>query len=576
MGTPTDRRQRGGCRLLWLVLLLGACAVPPGAPAPATPQAAAAPPAGASELVITADRRASEAGLAMLRRGGAPIDAAVAAQAVLGLVEPQSSGLGGGSVLLVWSAAIGQLTVVDGTPRTGHVAPRGLNVDAHGQPLDLASVVHGGGAVGVPGTLPALWREQQKSGKLPWADLFAPAITLADAGFAMPRVLHDLLAMPDAPTTYGEAATPFLLPDGSVPPVGAVLRNPAYAASLRRVAAQGPAGLYDGPALAETMAALGRGAQPSRLTAQDLRGYAPGEPAPLCAPWRTWKICTAPPPSFGGLVALQILQIAGDGDLSDAAFAHMFLDAGRLAEADRRHYVGDPDVVPVPTQDLLDPHYLAARAALIPQGQALMHPKPGQPEPESAMRDDPGAPTTATSQIVVVARTGDALSMTTSLTHTFGARVAAGGVVFNNALANFAPAPPSGVHYMNEMEPGKRPATPFAPVVVLDADGKPVLLGGSGGGPFAPDVVAAALIDILANHRTPTDALARPHLSSADPDHVAVEAGTTAEALLPSLAAMGYQARADKIASGSAFALHGAGGWVGAADPRRDGAAAGD
>ena len=574
MQTPPDQRQSRGCRVLSLVLLLGACAAQPRAHVATA--VLADPPPLARELVVTADRRASEAGLAMLKRGGTPIDAAVAAQAVLGLVEPQSSGLGGGSVLLVWHAADARLTVTDGTPRAGRNAAAGLNVDSDGTTLDPAAGVHGGGAVGVPGTLPALWAAHKAGGKLPWADLFAPAIKLAEDGFAMPRTLHDVLAAADARAIYGEAAAPYLSPDGSVPAIGTVLRNPAYAATLRQVARLGPAGLYDGPALAETMAALRHGGQPSRLTAADLTGYAVTEQAPLCAPWRGFRLCTAPPPSFGGLLALQMLGMAGPGDLLDPDFAHRFLDAGRLAEADRRHFVGDPDVLPVPAEALLDPEYLAARAALIPPTQALMHPKPGQPEPESAWRDDPGAPTTATSQIVVVAASGDALSMTTSLTHIFGARVAAGGVVFNNALANFAPAPPSGVHYVNEMAPNKRPATPFAPVMVLDASGQPVLLGGSGGGPFVPDVVAAALIDMLASNRAPADALARPHLSSADPDHVAVEAGTPAQALLPPLTAMGYRARAEAIPSGSAFARRLPGGWAAAADPRRDGAAVGD
>jgi gamma-glutamyltranspeptidase/glutathione hydrolase len=323
------------------------------------------------------------------------------------------------------------------------------------------------------------------------------------------------------------------------------------------------------------MAALRQGAQPSRLTAEDLRGYAAEAAAPLCLPWHGSRICTAPPPAFGGLVALQMLGIADAGDFSDAGFAHRFLDAGRLAEADRRRYAADPAFFAVPTAGLLDPAYLASRAVLIPAAGALPHPKAGEPE-AVARRDDPGAPTTATSQIVVVAKNGDALSMTTSLTHLFGARVAAGGVVFNNALANFAPAPPGGVQYANEMAPQKRPITPAAPVMVLDADGKLLLLGGSGGGAFVPDVVAQALIEILGNHRAPAEALARPHLSSADPDHVAVEAGTAAEALLPALAGMGYRARADRLASGSAFAWRGPAGWLAAADPRRDGVALGD
>jgi gamma-glutamyltranspeptidase/glutathione hydrolase len=561
--------HRGALGLL--LLLLGTCAAPPESDA--RPSASKS---GLSELVIAADPRASEAGLAMLRRGGTPIDAAVAAQAVLGLVEPQASGFGGGSVLLSWRAADGKLTIIDGTPRAGHDAAHGLNEDARGRSLDPAAGLFGGGAVGVPGTLPALWRAHQAGGKLPWADLFGPAIKLAERGFALSRGLHDLLAAKGASSLYGDAAAPYLLAGGAVPAVGTILHAPAYAATLHRVAALGPAGLYDGAAMAATLAALRHGARPSRLTDSDLTGYAATQPDPLCMAWHDWNICTAPPPSFGGLVALQMIGIAGAGDSAAPGYAHRFLDAGRLAEVDRRRFAADPDFFKVPSRSLLDPAYLAARAALIPRGEALMHPKPGEQIAADAAAPDPGAPTTATSQIVVVARNGDALSMTTSLTYLFGARIASGGVVFNNALANFSPAPPSGVHYANDMQPNKRPATPFAPVMVFDKSGRPVLLGGSGGGPFVPDVVAAALLDMLANGRSPAEALARPHLSSADPDHVTVEAGTPAEALLPALKAMGYRARADRIASGSAFALHGRSGWSGAADPRRDGATSGD
>jgi gamma-glutamyltranspeptidase/glutathione hydrolase len=568
--TPTSDSQacwRGAG--FGLLMLLAGCVLPPAAPPPD------AATTGAHDLVITADRRASEAALAMLRRGGTPIDAAVAAQAVLGLVEPQSSGFGGGAVLLSWRAADGRLSVIDGLPRAGLAAAHGSNEDKAGHPLDPAAGLFGGGAVGVPGTLPALWQAHQAGGKLPWQDLFEPAIRLAEDGFAFPRGLHDVLAAPDAPALYGAAAAAWLHPDGTLPAIGETLRAPAYAETLRQVAALGPAGLYHGAALAATMAALAHGTRPSLLTETDLLSYSATEPAPLCMPWRTWRLCTAPPPSYGGLVALQILGIAGPGDLGRTSFVHRFLDAGRLADVDRRRFVADPAFLPVPTDKLLDPSYLAARAALIPPAEALMHPRPGEPSAGLA-RSDPGSATTATSQIVIVAGNGDALSMTSSLTHLFGARIAAGGVVFNNALANFAPAPPSGVLYANGMAPNKRPATPFAPVIVFDQSGRPVLLGGSGGGPFVPDVVAAALLDMLATNRSPAEAVARPHVSSADPDHVAVEAGTPAEALLPALTAMGYRARADRLASASAFARRGAAGWVGAADPRRDGVALGD
>lgn len=321
--------------------------------------------------------------------------------------------------------------------------------------------------------------------------------------------------------------------------------------------------------------ALGRGLQRSRLTRADFEHYTVAQPEPLCAPWQQWRICTAPPPISGGLVALQILAMTGPGDIAEAGFAHRFLEAGRLAEADRRRYVADPDQVPVPVRAMLDPAYLAMRAGLIAPDRAMHQPRAGV-LPVTAAEADPGLPTTATSQIAIAARNGDALSMTTSLTHIFGARVVADGMALNNALVNFAPLPPSGVRYANEMAPGKRPATPMAPVMVFDAQGEPVLLGGSGGGPGVPDYTAAALLDLLTGGRTPAQAVARGHISSAETDHVAVEAGTEAAALLPALEAMGHQAAAEPLPSGSAFLLRTATGWQGAADPRRDGVALGN
>ncbi len=568
-----------------LVCMLAGCT---GSPRPGVPPVAGAPglPAahGANEMVVAANPLATAAGLEVLHHGGTAVDAAVAVQAVLGLVEPQSSGPGGGSVLLTWREADGGVRVFEGTPRAGRNAPPGLNAGDGGQPLDPRMVEYGGAAVGVPGTLPALFAAHAAQGKLPWAALFAPAIALADGGFPMPRALHDVLAAPGALAAYGPVAAPWLGPDGTLPPVGATLRNPAYADTLRRVAASGPGALYDASGLPRMMDALARGLRPSLLTAEDLSGFAAATPAPLCAAWQAWRVCTAPPPSYGGLAALQTLEMvgamAGTGDLDEPEYAHAFLEASRLAQADRRRYLGDPDFVPVPDAGLLDPTYLAARAGLIAPAHAMARPPAGDPARADAARapltDDPGAPTTATSQVVVVDRAGDVVTMTTTLSHVFGARLLAGGVVLNNALANFAPMPPQDSHYANEMAPGKRPIGPLAPVIVLDAAGRPVLLGGSGGGPGVPDFVAAALLDILVRHRSPAEALARGHISAADPDHIAVEAGTQAEALLPALAAMDHPVRAERLPSGSAFVLRRDDGWVGAADPRRDGVALGD
>ncbi len=568
MPLTSGRMNAAPARWPALLLLAVACGcTPPGSKPPA---AGLATPA--REIVITDDKLASAAGLEILRRGGTAVDAAIAAEAVLGLVEPNASGPGGGSVLLLWQAQAGGLSVIDGTPRAGSRAPEGLNADASGQPLDPASVAYGGGAVGVPGTLPALWAAHQAQGKLPWADLFQPAIRLAQDGFPMPRGLHALLSGPGAPGFAAIAA----LYGPTLPRPGETARNPAYAGTLRRVAALGPAGLWAGGGMAEAMAALGQGARPSHLSAADLQGYRATRSEALCMVWLDWRLCTAPPPVYGGVLALQLVAMAGPGDLAEAGYAHRFADAGRLAQADRRRYAADPDFVPVPAAALLDPGYLAARAALIQPQRALVRPPAGVPGQQARYQDDPGRPVTATSQIVVVARNGDAVSMTSSLTHVFGARVVAGGMPLNNALANFSPVAPSGVRYANAMAPDKRPATPMAPVMAFDARGQPVLLGGSGGGPGVPDFVAQALLGLLPGQAAAASVLGQPHLSSADTDHLALEAGTAATQLAAPLEAMGHAAAAEPLPSGSIFARRSGAGWLGFADPRRDGVALGD
>ncbi len=559
-----------------LGVLLAACA-----PMPA-PVSAEAPVAAPRQAIVTADPRATEAGLEMLRRGGSAIDAAIAAEAVLGLVEPQASGFLGGTVLVTASPDSKDVTVYDGMPMAPSEAPPSVSVTRGGKLLDPREVAFSPRAVGVPGTLPALQAAHNAFGRLPWADLFAPAITLADQGTAMSRSLHDLLAQPGAAALLGKLADRYLAKDGTVLAAGQNYRNAEYAVVLRRVARLGAEGLYAEGGMEQMLQALGKTPHRSLITAADLHGYQPRVGPAICAPFRDLRLCTAPPPALGGVVMLQILGMAGPGDLTQAAYLHRFLEASRLAEADRRRYLADPGFVDVPVAGLLDPGYLSRRAAEIPADRSLGRPQPGEPPglPEDEARaEDPGSPQAGTSAMVVVDGSGRSLAMTSTINLHFGARIGAMGMVFNNALINFAPPPPTTLpgtpgHYANEMEAGKRPLSPVAPTVALGADGAPVLLASGAGGAPIPDTLAALIMDVLDRHMALDAALAAPHAHAADPDHLALETGTS-PALRDALAAMGHRVEIEPVDSGNVVLRRDGAGWLGAADPRRDGSFAG-
>lgn len=555
---------------IWIALCLAACTQPPAV------VVAQAPPVvdrDAAEIAVSANPVATEAGLEILRAGGTAVDATVAMQAVLGLVEPQASGLLGGAVALVFKPGAAAIDVFDGMATAPQAATKSLALGRDGRMLDPRTLAWSARAVGVPGVLPALAAAHDAHGRLPWAKLFDRAITLAETGAPMPRQLHDLLD--DA--TLGTLRAPYLTADGHVIAVGQSFRNPEYAAVLRRVAAHGPAGLYDEDGMAQALAALAGTAHPSLITAADLRGARPRIGQALCAPWQGLKICTAPAPAMGGIVMLQILGMVPPGDGHDAGFVHRFLEASRLAQADRRRFLADPEFMRVPVAGLLDPAYLAERATLIQPGSTIARPRPGEPDQaDAAGRDDPAAPQAATSSLAVVDRDGLIVSMTSTVNLHFGARVGAMGMVFNNALLNFAPPPPTalpqlGGRYANEMAPGKRPLSPIAPVIVRDADGKPVLAGGGAGGAPIPDTMAMTLIDLLARHYSLAEALSAGHFHASDPDHVALEEGTEAAGLKAPLEAIGHRVAVEPVSTGTSILLRGAQGWSGQSDPRRDG-----
>jgi gamma-glutamyltranspeptidase/glutathione hydrolase len=589
------------CRVRFLSVLYGsallgmlsACAVAPSVGVPATTsggdgRAIASQPA--RQAAATAHPMATRAALTMLTRGGSPIDAAIAAQMVLGLVEPQSSGLGGGSLIMLWDQASGKLTSFDGLASAPGTVTPGLHVDVDGRALKGADVDRGGRSVGVPGTLAVLWQVHQRFGKLPWASLFQPAIELSDKGFAMPPYLHGVLSSATAAADHPDMRELYFAPDGKALPVGALVRNPVYAATLRRIAQTGSAEIATGDAGRALLASVGWGAHPSLLVPADLAAYQPRERAPLCSPFLAYTVCVMAPPSFGGVVVLQVLQMVqarasrGEGaatfSFDDPAFVHFFAEAGRLAQADRQKYVGDPDFIRVPLTPLVAEPYLRARASLIDPDHAAPTQQAGQVDERSPAQVSVAEPLSessdATSQLAIVDRDGNALSMTTTINLNFGSRLMAGGFVLNNAMTNFSAPPKAGQVAPNRMQPAKRPVTSMAPTIVFDRSGQPFVVGGSAGGGQIVDYISESLLEMLANGRTPAQALARGHVSTALRGKLQLEAGTPAAAQAAALAARGHDVAVTPMPSGLGFLMRREGGWIGAADPRRDGVALGD
>ncbi|MBX3649927.1 MAG: gamma-glutamyltransferase family protein [Burkholderiales bacterium] len=566
--------------LLLSAMLAGGCAlVERGEPRAAIHRIESRPAANA---VTTAHPLATRAALAMLERGGSPVDAAIAAQMVLGAVEPQSSGIGGGSLLMIWDAASGTLTSFDGLAMAPAGVTAGLTVDTDGTLLPRTRAQRGGRSVGVPGTLPALKAAHDRFGRLPWPALFAPAIRIAEEGFPLAPYMHGMLTADNAARLHPDLVPLYFGADGKVLPVGTVIRNPAYAQTLRRIADKGPQGLLDDGGAARIVAAAQRGFRPSLMTEQDLRAARAVERAPVCAPFLGYRVCTMAPPSHGGVVVLQILQMlealgVKRYDFDDPAFVHQYLEAARLAQADRRRYVGDPGFVDVPVDALLSGDYLRQRAQLIDMTRANPKPAPGHPAAPVATTDsDTGDQGPATSQLAIADARGNVLSMTTTINLNFGSRLMVDGYVLNNALNLFSPAPQPGRRIANQMEAHKRPSTAMAPSIVFDPAGRVVAAGGSAGGPYIPGYIATSLIEMLANGRTPAQALARGHVSGFAPmNRVRVEQGTAAEKLLPALAEKGHEVEVRSLLSGQGFLLRREAGWLGASDPRRDGVAEG-
>ena len=557
-----------------VAMLLSALLLAAGCASTRAPGAAAQPAAPAG-FVGSAHPLATQAGLDVLRRGGSAVDAAIAVQAMLGLVEPQSSGLAGGAIVLHYDAKTRRVDSYLGRERAPASATPAMFSDADGRPLSTAQAMLGGRATGVPGVLPALERAHRDHGRLPWASLFGAATTRAAEGFPVtPRLQRHIAG------GFPQAAAPdvvalFAGPNGEPLRTGEVMRNPAYADSLRRVAEHGAAALQSGP-LAEAI--IARVAAPplgATMTAADLAGNRVERGDALCRPLREWVLCVPPPPSSGvGLLQVMLLldgtDIAARGP-QDARAWLLFAEASRLMYADRDHYVGDPDFVAVPVDGLLDPAYLASRRALIGTRAAPVAPPHGQPPGAPPASDDASVEPGGTSHLVVVDRDGNAVSMTTTIESFFGSGRVVGGMLLNNQLTDFSWSP--GGAAANAIAPGKRPRSSMAPVIVLDREGGFVAALGSPGGNAIPAYIAKTLIGALYWTLPLQQAVALPNLVARG-ERFNGEAASFAPALRAELSALGVEV---VPGSGEDSGLHGAllraGTLEGAADPRREGVA---
>ena len=531
-------------------------------------------------MVAAANPMAVDAGVSILRAGGNAVDAAVAVQLVLGVVEPQSSGIGGGLFLLHWDEKAGAVKSYDGR-ETAPLAAKPLRfADSLGRPMDRYEAIVSGLAVGTPGALRALELAHRRHGRLSWAQLFQPAIALALDGFPMPRRLSLLLARESHLSRDAAARELFYAADGKPKPAGTRIVNAAYAQTLTRIAASGADAFYGGPIAADIVAAVHNHARPGDLVEEDLARYVAVEREPVCGAYRGRRVCGMGPPSSGGVTVLEMLGLLERAGFDRAApgselALHLFAEAGRLAYADRLRYIADPGFVPQPVAGLLDPAYLDSRARLI--GERTMGvARAGRPQGALALADAPDTELAGTSHVSIVDAEGNAVAMTTTIENQFGSRIMVRGFLLNNQMTDFAFSPEfEGRLAANRVEGGKRPRSSMAPTFVFDRNGRLQVVVGSPGGATIINYVAKALVGILDWGLDVQSAVSLPNFGAAY-GPTFIERGTAYEDLAEALEKRGHTLNFSPQTSG----LHGiervAGGWRGGADPRREGVARGE
>jgi len=601
--------HRRSAAALFVAALLSSCATAPSGLDYRVPDAALRAPEAASGytekpgwwahkfMVAAANPLATDAGYQVLKAGGTAVDAAIAVQMVLGLVEPQSSGVGGGLFLVHYDGKTVQ--AFDGRETAPAAATPELFMK-DGKPMGFMEGVVGGRSVGVPGTLRALELAHQQHGKLPWKALFQPAIQLAEKGFALSPRLYAQLTEDGAKTLRNDpvAAAYFFEPDGSPKKVGTIMRNPDYAAVLRDVAERGPVAFYEG-AIARDIAAKVR-SHPSNaglLTEADIAGYRAKVRDPLCFDYKQWKLCGMPPPSSGPLALGQMLGMLSMRNMQavppvPASFGlepsvdavHLISEAGRLAYADRARYVADPDFVPLPGGDakaLLSPAYLQQRAALIGE-RSVGKAQPGTPTlPAVSRADDRSPELPSTSHISVIDSYGNAIAMTTTIENGFGAQLMVHGFLLNNELTDFSFVPSeNGVPVANRVQGGKRPRSSMSPILVFDrTTGQLAMSVGSPGGSAIINYTAKVLFAMLDWGLDVQQAISLPNFGSRN-GPTELEEGRASPALVDALKARGHEVKVMNQTSGlqgiQRRMKDGQPAWFGGADPRREGIVMGD
>ena len=564
------------------LLALSACAqssLTPASPsAPSAPLAAAAP----SGFIAAANPLAVEAGLRVLRDGGSAADAAVAIQAVLSLVEPQSSGLGGGAFMTFYDARRGKVTAYDGREKAPSGAGPDMFMGPDGKPLPFVTALLSGRSTGVPGAVAMLAQAQKEHGKARWNTLFADAERLASEGFTVSPRLAGMINNPRVPQNgAADAIAYFTKPDGTRYQAGDTLKNPAYAATLKRLAAEGPSALYEGPIAQAIVDKVREGALPGSISLSDLKTYRPRSADALCRPWKVYTVCV-PNPSSSGIAVIQALMMLEHTDIAargpkDPVAWTLLAEAERVMYADRDRYMGDPAFVKVPVEGLLDPAYVAQRARLI-KDTAGPAPAFGQPRGAPKVGVDATNEPSGTTHFVIVDPAGNVVSMTTTVESIFGSGRMVGGFFLNNQMTDFSfsPVEKDGAPAANAVAAGKRPRSSMSPIIVLDGKGKFLAAVGSPGGNAILSYNLKAMVGVFSWGLSMQEAINLPNLVSRG-DNFSGDAEKFGPDMVAALNARGVLVKTGQYETSG---LHGVivrpGGVLeGGADPRREGVAKG-
>ena len=533
-------------------------------------------------MVVAANPYASKAGLAMLDKGGSAVDAAIAAQLVLSLVEPQSSGLGGGTFMLHWYNKKQQLTTYDGRETAPQQATSALFLTEQGKPLNWSEAVVGGKSVGVPGLLAALNKAHQQFGVLPWQTLFQPAIELAEQGFIVSARLEKLLGMNFNPGIHIlPEIKQYFSPNGIGIKAGDTLKNPKLAKALRSIAKDGVEVFYQGWIAKKIVAKVQNSIiSPGLLSLDDMKKYQAIERTAVCGPYHQYKVCGMAPPSSGGISVIQILAQLQSFELgqyppNSLPAVHLLTQSARLAFADRNKYIADSDFVSVPVKGLLSADYLAKRTALIDEKTDMGLAVAGSPQNSLVLANDNAIERPSTTHLVVVDKQGNAISMTSSIENGFGSALMVQGFILNNQLTDFSLAPKrDGKWVANRVEPLKRPRSSMAPMMVFNEDNSLRLVVGAPGGSRIINYVAQTIVGVLDWQLNVQQAINLPKVTNRN-SVTTLELDTDIAKLKPALEAKGHRVNVRALNSGLHAIEVTKNGLVGGADPRREGLALG-